>query len=63
MNFKSCVASTCRGTFRTQSDISDGTFANIFNLLQPNVAFLFLLETSENLYSGGIEEQNWAVMG
>ena len=33
-----------------------------FNSLQPVVAFLYPLKTSENL-SGGIKKQHWAVMG
>ena len=33
------------------------------NPLQPGVAFLCPLKTSENLFSGGIEKQHWPVMG
>ena len=40
---------------------------DFFNPLQPGVAFLYLLKTSENLgfliFSEGIEEQHRVVMG
>ena len=39
-------------------------FQPFFNLLQPGVAFLYLLKTSSFLmFSGGTEKGNWAVMG
>ena len=36
---------------------------NVFNPLQPSVAFLYPLKTSENLTMRDIEKQHRAVMG
>ena len=52
----------CYGVKQNMTYNQEKQTVSIFNPLQPSVAFLYPLKTSENL-SGGIEKQHWTVMG